>query len=154
MSAVLRLQNKRKTTRVLSSAESAPKDLGTSSQQSVAKKTRKRLRSPTPNLEDSTAGLSETTSLNTDTLLASSQEPVEVLDPTAAALDGRPKPFESPPAIPAILPVSAFTETVVATNPVASNTLLVESLVKTIRCRLLPLMVVFYFQWRRSNDCV
>jgi hypothetical protein len=51
------------------------------------------------------------------------------LDPTAAALDKVPKPFESPPAIPAVLPVSAFTETVVATNPVASNTLLVEPLV-------------------------
>jgi hypothetical protein len=61
--------------------------------------------------------------LKTDTLLATSQEPVEVLDPTAAALDGVPKPFESPSAIPAVLPVSAFTETVVATNPVASTLL-------------------------------
>jgi hypothetical protein len=35
MSAALRLQNKRKTTSVLSLEESAPKDLGTSSPKSV-----------------------------------------------------------------------------------------------------------------------
>jgi hypothetical protein len=67
--------------------------------------------------------------LKTYTLPATSQKPVEVLDPTASALDGVPKPFESPTAIPAVLPVSAFTETVVATNQVASNTLLVEPVV-------------------------
>jgi hypothetical protein len=138
MSAALRLQNKRKTARVLSLEESAPKNLGTSSPKSVAKKTRKRLRSPTPNLEDSTSGLSETSSLKTDTLPATSQEPVEVLDPTASALDGLPKPSESPPAIPAVLPVSAFTETVVATNPVASNTLLVEPVVNNNPLSLTP----------------
>jgi hypothetical protein len=58
MSAALRLLNKRKTAKVLSSEESVPKDLGASSPKSVAKKTRKRLRSPTPNLEESTSGLS------------------------------------------------------------------------------------------------
>jgi hypothetical protein len=128
MSAALRLENTRKATSVLSSAESAPKDFGTYSSKSVAKKTRKRLRSPTPNLEDSASGSSETTSLKTDTLSATNQEPDKVLDPTAAALDGLPKPLESPPVIPAVLPVSAFTAPVVATNPAASNILLVEQL--------------------------
>jgi hypothetical protein len=138
MSAALRLQNKRKTAEVLSSEESAPLDWGTSSPKSAAKKTRNRLRSPTPNLEDSTSGLSETSSLKTDTLPATSQEPVEVLDPTVSALDRVPKPSESPPAIPAVLPVFAFTEIVVATNPVASNTLLVELVVNNNPLSLTP----------------
>jgi hypothetical protein len=138
MCAALRLQNKRETVSVLSSAESAPKDLGTSSPKTVAKKTRKRLRSPTPNLEDSASGPSDTTSLKTDTLPATNQEPVEVLDPTAAALDGLPKPLESPPAILAVLPVSAVTAPVVATNPVASNTHLGESLLNNNPLSLTP----------------
>jgi hypothetical protein len=138
MSATVRLQNKRKATSVLSSAESAPKNLGTSSSKSVAKKTRKRLRSPTPNLEDSASGPSDTTSLKTDTLPATNQEPVEVLDPTVDALDGLPKPLESPPAIPAFLRVSAFTVPVVATNPVASNALLVEPVVNNNPLSLTP----------------
>jgi hypothetical protein len=112
MSAALRLQNKRKTASDLSSAESAPKDLGTSSPKSVVKKTRMRLRSPTPNLEDSSSGPSDPTSLKTDTPPATNQEPVKGLDPTAAALDGLPKPLESPPAIFAVLPVSAVTAVV------------------------------------------
>jgi hypothetical protein len=114
-----------------------PKDLVTSSPKSVAKKTRKRLRSPTPNLEDSSSGPSDQTSLKT-TLPATKQEPVKVLDPTAAALDGLPKPLESPPAILAVLPVAAVTAPVVATNPVASNTLLDETLVNNNPFSLTP----------------
>jgi hypothetical protein len=88
--------------------------------------------------------------LKTDTPPAISQEPVEVLDPTFAALDGLPKPFESPPMFPAVLPVSAFT---VATNPVASNTLLVEPSVTNNPLSFTPSHgTPFYFQLRRSND--
>jgi hypothetical protein len=60
------------------------------------------------------------------------------LDPTLAALDGLPKPSELPPAIPAVLPSSAFTVPFVATNPVASNTLLVEPAVNNNPLSLTP----------------
>jgi hypothetical protein len=133
MSAALRSQNKRKTASILSSAESTPLLV-----RALPKKTRKRLRSPTPNLEDSSSGPSDPTSLKTDTLPATNQDPVKVLDPTTAASDELSKPLESSPAILAVLPVSAVTAPVVATNPVASNTILDEPLVNNNPLSLTP----------------
>ena len=123
MSAALRITNKRKTARVSTLAESAPRDLGTSSPKSVAKKTRTRLRSPA--LEDSPSGPITSSSFSSSTTPATNQNPVLRLDPTLAAVDGTVEPSESPPAIPVmhanVLPaISAL-----ATIPVASNTLLV-----------------------------
>jgi hypothetical protein len=126
MSAALRIDNKRKSTKISLLSESPFKDSGTSSLKSAAKKSRNRLRSPSPTMEHPLTPKSS--SLDKATPVADPDQ-VICVDPSAQAAGAT---SDLPSANPSVMHASSLYADripVIDATSVASNTHLVAPVV-------------------------
>jgi hypothetical protein len=130
MSAALRINNKRKSTKISLPSESPFKDSGTSSPKSAAKKSRNRLRSPSPTMEHPLTPKSSTASSSLDKATpVADPDQVVCVDPSAQAAGAT---SDLPSANPSVMHASSLYADripVIDATSVASNTHLVAPVV-------------------------
>jgi hypothetical protein len=129
MSAALRINNKRKSTKISLPSESPFKDSGTSSPKSAAKKSRNRLRSPSPTMEHPLTPKSSTASSLAKATPVADPDQVICMDPSAQAAVAT---SDLPSANPSVMHASSLYADripVIDATSVASNTHLVSPVV-------------------------
>jgi hypothetical protein len=123
MSAALRINNERKSTKISLPSESPFKDSGTSSPKNAAKKSRNRLRSPSPTMEHPLTPKSSTASSRLDKAKpVADQDQVVCVDPSAQAAGAT---SDLPSANPSVMHASSLYAEIIPVidaTSVASNT--------------------------------